>query len=186
MLEGSIVVCEGADRAESVSGLDALLHALGGAKAYLRLRARLVACLGRRGGASPDDLADETLDRVEAQLAGGEPVRDPTRYAFGVARRVAMEASRRWRREHGASELDAEATITTSIDEARDRARALAQLDDDDRALLARYGEVEGRGRGAERKALASELGIGVNALRIRVHRARKRLRAALTSARSR
>jgi DNA-directed RNA polymerase specialized sigma24 family protein len=169
---------------EPASGLDALLHALGGATAYLRLRAKLVACLERRGGASPDDLADETLDRVQAQLADGEPVRDPTRYAFGVARRVAMEASRRWRREHGASELEPDAAVTAPIDDTRDLSRALAQLDDGDRALLARYGELEGRGRVAARKALAAELGIGVNALRIRVHRARKRLRAALTSAR--
>jgi DNA-directed RNA polymerase specialized sigma24 family protein len=172
------------DVSAPANGLDALLRALGGANAYLMLRARLVACLRRRGAASPDDLADEALDRVERRLACGEPVRDPGRYALGVARLVAMEASRRWRREHGAAEVEDVATVAVSADDDRERAAALEAIDAADRVLLARYGEVEGRGRGAARRALAADLGIGVNALRIRVHRMRKRVREALNAAR--
>lgn len=180
MLEGFTAAVEVEIRSQPASGLDALLRALGGPNAYLRLRAKLVACLGRRSGVTAEDLADEVLDRVEAQIADGEDVRDPARYAFGVARRVAMEASRRWWREHAADAPVEDAIATLAIDDDRDRERALARLDPDERALLARYGEAEGRGRGAARRALAAELGIGVNALRIRVHRARKRLRASL------
>jgi DNA-directed RNA polymerase specialized sigma24 family protein len=164
------------------NGLDALLRALGGAHAYLRLRARLIACLRRRGAASPDDLADEALDRVERRLACGALVRDPARYALGVARLVALEASRRWWREHGAAEVEDIAPVVASADDVRDCAAALEAIDAADRMLLARYGEAEGRGRGAARKALAADLGIGVNALRIRVHRMRKRLREVLSA----
>jgi RNA polymerase sigma-70 factor (ECF subfamily) len=153
-------------------GFEALLDSVGGASAYLKLRAKLVAYGARRWRGSADDVADEALARIEAQLAGGAPVRDVTRYAFGVAKRVALEAVRRWRREHGRGECP-DAIALERDGEERDPACVLARLPADDRALLVRYGAA----RGAARRALADELGINVNALRIRVHRARRRLR---------
>jgi DNA-directed RNA polymerase specialized sigma24 family protein len=183
VLEGCTAAAA-ADRSEHATGLHALLRALGGPERYLGLRARLVACLRQRLGGCADDLADETLDRVGTALACGEQLRDPARYAFGVARRVAMETSRRWWREHGAPLASqpepVDATAAIGLADEHGLASALERLEPDERALLDRYGELDGRGRGAARKALAAELGIGVNTLRIRVHRARKRLRAEL------
>ena len=72
---------------------------LAGAK-YEQLRRRLVTILTYRGCTHPEEVADETMDRVArrlAEVAPGSEIGDSTRFVFGVAWNVAREWIRRQR-----------------------------------------------------------------------------------------
>jgi hypothetical protein len=73
---------------------------------YLEMRRRLVRCFDRRNCSSPDDLADETLNRVARKLEEkGEIVgASPAHYCYIVTKFVFLEFVRR--SEHNQTSLD--------------------------------------------------------------------------------
>jgi DNA-directed RNA polymerase specialized sigma24 family protein len=164
-------------------GWDRFLEALDAdparaSRRYEELRRKLVDLFRWRALGAPEDLADETIERVARKLEAGEVLRgDVARYAGGVARLVALEAGRRGWREaptdgavldtHPARVEDDDGGARGCLD------RCLEELAAPARDLLLRYQLDEGRTRIDQRKAIAGELGIGLNALRIRVHRIR-------------
>jgi DNA-directed RNA polymerase specialized sigma24 family protein len=139
-----------------------------------------------KGLAGCEDLADETLDRVARKLADGETIRaaEPERYVAGVARMVALEAARAAKR---ARPLEHEPAAPAQAD-AVHRAEAervercldecLAKLPAPARELLIGYHVGDGGARIANRKRMSERMGIGLNALRIRMHRMRIELEA--------
>jgi DNA-directed RNA polymerase specialized sigma24 family protein len=150
---------------------------------YEQLRRRLIGLFQRHGVARAEDHADATFDRAAMCLARGVVVRgDVSAFVIGVARHIAFEAVRSARREHLFDPSDPASAIALPPAESDDEdqlaslARCLDTLPPSTRALLLRYDEGAGTERIAHRKALASELGIPLNALRIRVHRLRARL----------
>jgi DNA-directed RNA polymerase specialized sigma24 family protein len=68
--------------------------------AYEHLRRTLMSFFAWRGAATPEDCADETLDRLAARLDDGVAVEDVPRFARGIARMVLLE---RWRRPERAA-----------------------------------------------------------------------------------
>jgi DNA-directed RNA polymerase specialized sigma24 family protein len=172
------------------SGWERLLGLLGpdrdaASARYRALRGRLVDLFRWRGLGGADDLADETLHRVSLRLAEGIVIEgDVAAYAAGVARLVALEARRGERRAVPLTEAHTPiATPFARLDEdgtADARAvcatRCLGELPAPARTLLVRYHTGRGRARIDERRRLATELGLQVNALRIRIHRLRLQL----------
>jgi len=161
---------------------DGLLRALDAdrdraAEEYENLRNRLIGLLRWWGASQPEDLADETLDRVARKIQDGVEVAEGSfgAYVRGVGRMVFHEWTRRPKAERAAVEVvsvsvgqDHEAL--TRLDE------CLAALSPADRRLLLRY---YGEGRAATvRRTLAGELGLSPTALRIRAHRLRARIEA--------
>jgi DNA-directed RNA polymerase specialized sigma24 family protein len=162
---------------------------------YETIRRKLVRLFEWRGCVSPEDLADETINRVARRLAEGVELRssDPYGYFCGVAHLVYKEVLRRAAREHRALN-EAGGWPPAADDEPSDRRldclrRCLAQLPPDQRDLVLRYYQGksdpgksdQGRNDNGEnnirnRQRLAGEIGIPMNALRIRVHRVRRRL----------
>jgi hypothetical protein len=150
------------------------------ASRYERLRQRLIELYRLHRLPCPEDLADEALDRVACRLARGALAEAEVAPHLGeVARRIADEADQRCRRER--------ALVPTALPQPP------AWLDDDPLARLCRclddlprnecrtlleYETGFGHDRVRRRKALAAELGIPMNALRVRVHRLRARLLA--------
>src|SRR6185503_18383044 len=59
---------------------------------YLEMRRRLVSYFDRRNRPFPDDLADETLNRVSRTLeeSGSIAVRPPARFCYVIARFVLL------------------------------------------------------------------------------------------------
>lgn len=154
----------------------------GAAALYRDLRRRLVDLFRWRGLAAADDLADEALERAVKHVAAGDEIRSVTSYVCGIANRLALEAARR---EAKVAPLE-DAPVPPASDDASERLdsleRCLERLPDGTRALVLRYYAV-GPGRIADRRLLAEELGIGLNALRIRVHRLRAALETCLAGA---
>jgi DNA-directed RNA polymerase specialized sigma24 family protein len=85
---------------------------------YLEMRRRLARYFDRRGCSSPDDLADETLNRVARKLEEkGEIVgAPPAHYCYIVAQFVFQEFGRRSEQNQ------------TSLDQAQSSGRVIASL----------------------------------------------------------
>jgi DNA-directed RNA polymerase specialized sigma24 family protein len=154
------------------------------ASRYERLRNRLIALYRWRRLPCPEDLADETFDRVALRLGRGSIVEaEVGAHLYGVARRIVWETSRRRRREQP---LDpAAAPEIPALSDADDPLTRLCQCLDElprtERHTLLAYEAPLRRDRVRRRRELAAELGIPINALRVRVHRLRARLVTMMT-----
>lgn len=156
----------------------------GAAALYRALRRRLVDLFRWRGLAGADDLADEAIERAVRHVAAGDEIRSVTGYVCGIANRLALEAARR---EAKLEPLPDERAAPKELDEEESQRldsleRCLERLPPATRALVLRYYAV-GPERIGDRRQLAEELGIGLNALRIRIHRLRATLETCLARA---
>jgi DNA-directed RNA polymerase specialized sigma24 family protein len=162
---------------------------------YLEMRRRLIWYFDRRNRASPEELADETLNRVARTLeqTGVITITPPARYCYVVARFVLLEDLRK--REHGYLRLDDPRNgdaytgleLRPRVDE-RDEADALREqrldcleyclqkLKPEQRELILEYYRDNGREKIERRRAIATRLGITMNALAIRACRIRLQL----------
>lgn len=157
-----------------------------GAK-YERIRVRLIKIFTCRGCRESDDLADETINRVTARL--GEIVEtysgDPALYFYGVAQKIHLEYLRKKPLVQESSESGREpggqtAWPSEAADDVEHEYACLEQcmdrLSSENRRLVLEYYQEEKRAKIDHRKMLADQLGIAVNALRIRAHRLRLQL----------
>jgi RNA polymerase sigma factor (sigma-70 family) len=151
---------------------------------YRDLRRRLVDLFRWRGLAGADDLADEALERAVRHVADGDEIRSVTGYVCGIANRLALEAARREAKVVPLAD-DASAGVHPEDESSRrldSLERCLERLPGETRRLVLRY-YADGPGRIDHRRQLAEELGIGLNALRIRIHRLRATLETCLAGA---
>lgn len=150
---------------------------------YESIRLRLIKIFTCRGCHQAEELADETINRVVArvvELASGYQG-DPALYFYGVSQKVHLEYLRKAHSQPVNLPLAAEFSQNTqTIDLTSDiepeyecLERCLEQLPPDNRDLVLRYYQQERKAKIELRKSLATELGIAVNALRIRAHRIR-------------
>lgn len=163
---------------------------------YIEIRRRLVAYFERRNRPDPDSLADETLNRIARtlQVEGVIATRPPARYCYVVARFVLLEDYRRVRKHVRLRETAVNpgsgprpVAIVTGEDAALRRERRLNCLDrclealrPEQRELVVDYYRDAKRQKLDRRRALASRLGITMNALGIRVFRIRDGLMACI------
>lgn len=145
---------------------------------YEAIRHRLIRLFEWRGCPSPEDLADETINRVARRVLAGLELERPDPYAYfcGVAHLVHKEDLRRQARERKRdSELPFPNPAEEEPDARLDHLRhCLQTLDGEQQRLVLRYHQEDQRIRA--RKGLCQELGIEMNALRIRVHRLRRKI----------
>ncbi len=159
-------------------------------ESYLDMRQRLVAYFDRKNCTAPDELADETLNRVARRLEeeNGIISDSPAHYCYIVARYVFIEYWRGTRRNEVPLDrvLRQPAEEFTSLeDEAINREKLMScldrcteKLDPQSRDLIIRYYQGERRLKIENRRALAAKLGITLNALSIRACRIRDKLEA--------
>jgi DNA-directed RNA polymerase specialized sigma24 family protein len=154
---------------------------------YLEMRRRLVSYFDRRNRQFPDELADETLNRIAKTLGESTSiaVRPPARYCYVVARFVLLEDVRRGPRYLPVEAVRAEPCRASgpasaesehaSIREQRLECldRCLDKLKPEQRDLAVEYYRDAKRMRIDRRRTLANRLGITMNALGIRASRLR-------------
>lgn len=155
---------------------------------YLNLRSRLVAYFERKGCLSADDLADETLERVNRRLdeAGQIEVETPAKFCYITAKFVFLEYLRTAKRKESsidAADLERIKGTDDRKDESERKEKlercldgCLSELSADDRSLIVDYYFGERRTKIDHRRALAERHGISPNALAIRACRIRERL----------
>ena len=155
--------------------------------AYLSMRSRIVTYFDRKNCADPEDLADEVLNRVSRRLEeeGRIDTEAPAKYCYTVARFVFMEQLRSpASREVAIEDLDLRARDDQS-DAIYEREAAMNCLEkcsgsiaEMQRDLIIRYYTGEKAAKIANRKYIAEELGVSLNALGIRAFRIREKLEA--------
>ena len=145
------------------------------ARKYEAIRARLIKIFTCRACLTPEDLADETIDRVilkQSELVGNY-VGDPALYFYGVASNVLHEYFR-------VKPVPEPPIATHSSIESEQSYECLdhcmEQLPARTRQLILDYYSDEAESKIQHRKKLAATLGIPLNALRIKTCRIRESL----------
>jgi DNA-directed RNA polymerase specialized sigma24 family protein len=150
---------------------------------YQAIRASLLRMFECRGCRTPEQMADETIDRVSRRIEEGETVRaeDPTAYFYGVARHVLKEYFTNLRTTESA--LGSRAPSQNDIsDPSQELLSArldclegcVAQLPQENREIIIRYYSLEKSEKIADRRDLARALGLSPEALRMRAVRIRR------------
>jgi DNA-directed RNA polymerase specialized sigma24 family protein len=151
-----------------------------GGERFRILHTKLAAYFTHERCAYPERWADETLDRMAKRISEGQQIEDPNAFAYGVARMVLQEARKAEQRDR---DVGARAPVRPRTPEAVMQCldRCLEALSDQDRNLIRRY---YAAARPSDRQGQADELGIGIEALRTRALRIRKRLEDCVTRCR--
>ncbi|HEY2934815.1 MAG TPA: hypothetical protein VGK99_24025 [Acidobacteriota bacterium] len=162
---------------------------------YEKIRQRLADFFRWRGCATPYEYVDIAMDRVARKLGEGASVQgNPYLYFHGVAVNLLRE---HWRAPESRTEsldpeslahLDLPGLSNTHFDAVEEWERTLECLDrclrslsSDSRGLLLQYHSGEARDRIENRRKLAANLQIPLNALRIRLFRVRQSLELCVT-----
>ena len=142
---------------------------------YEEIRRRLIKIFTCRACTFPEDLADETINRVARKLPEiiNTYVGDAGLYFLGVASRVCHE--------HFRTRPLPELPPQSDPPEEKERwdgclEECMKQLTPDSRVVILEYYREEKHAKIDHRKELAQRLGIALNALRIQVHRIRTKL----------
>ena len=145
-------------------------------KRYEDIRARLIKIFGSRGCAEPDILADETINRVARRVEeiSKTYTGDPALYFYGVANKIHMEQLRKQKpieRLPPVPDMDDYEAEYVCLES------CIGHMPARSRDLVLQYYEHEQKDKIVQHQRLAERFGIGLNALRIRAHRARLVLR---------
>lgn len=160
-----------------------------GGERYVEMRRRLVSYFDRKNCVTPDELADETLNRVARRLEeeGAITSDAPAHYCYIVARFVFLESLRKQEREPHLDNTLADHAMASALpdtneghEEVEKRLACLEEcmqkLEPDHRELIVNYYAGEQRTKIDNRRTMAARLGITVNALSIRAFRLREKL----------
>ena len=152
---------------------------------YELIRGRLIMMFKARRCVFAEDLADTTFERVARKLTDltTEFNGDPARYFYGVAKKVFLEYQRELmtKRKTAGYSSPASAEDEDLEDMLKRLDEALSTISKSDRELILTYYTDSGRNKISHRRDLARQLGLGPNALRLRVFRIRKEIRNYLT-----
>jgi DNA-directed RNA polymerase specialized sigma24 family protein len=139
-------------------------------RVYETIRRKLIRVFACRGCDFPEELADETIDRVaEKSREVADNYRgDPALYFYGVARNVCREYRKtRKVRRLSPPEPAAESRELDCLE------ACMRHLTQNNREMLLEYYQEDGRAKIEHRRLLADRYGLDMNALRIRLHRIR-------------
>lgn len=161
-----------------------------GGERYLEMRRRLAFYFDRKNCLFPDDLADETLNRVARKVEekGAISGLSPAHYCYIVARFVFLEYLRSEHREIALEDPadSAHRTLAAPLPSSDGEGSAehtlecleqcLNKLEGKERELILEYYQGERRAKIEGRAQLAARLGLTLNALTIRACRIRNKL----------
>jgi DNA-directed RNA polymerase specialized sigma24 family protein len=167
---------------EAFDGLLGVLHddRERAAERYERLRAKLIKFFEWERCESPEDCADETINRVAKRVSEGERLGNADGYFYGVARMLASESGLVARRKarvaeelarEGAAEEDPETTAALECLEGCLRGMPQEQSD-----FILEYYQGDQRMRIETRRRMALRLQLPVNAVRNRALRLREKM----------
>jgi len=156
-------------------------------KQYEIIRLKLVRFFEWRSSGSPEDHADETINRVARKISEGETITNLNGYCYGVAKLVFMEVLKEQERLRSVSRGIPTTIQAPQLEDDRSNRRlrcfdrCLDRLPPESRNLIVEYYQEERRAKIELRKQLAERLSIPLNALRIRAHRVRISLEECVT-----
>jgi RNA polymerase sigma factor (sigma-70 family) len=154
---------------------------------YEKLRYDMITIFSKRMVPCSEDLADEAFNRTMRRLRSIEPsdIHNATAYLKTVAKKLCWEYIAGQNRvvslddgyleeEHFKNQVR-ELDLDDGVFEALEG--ALNNLPIESRKFILTYHQVEKQGKKESREAMAKEYGLTVNALRLRAHRIRAKLK---------
>lgn len=143
---------------------------------YEEIRRRLITIFAARQCAVPEELADETIDRVARRVAdiAGSYTGDKALYFFGVANNVHHEYLKKPAPPDPSNIIDDEPDDREQRHDCLEE--CLGKLPGELRAMLVRYYSEERQAKIELHKQMAAEMGITINTLRLRVLRLKEKL----------
>lgn len=146
---------------------------------YEKIRRRVITILAARGCPAPEELADETIDRVARRVADIQEtyVGDQALYFLGVANNVHHEYLKR--------PASPEPPPPGNDIEEKERTHSclencIENLQEDSKHLIRRYYAEDRQAKIDLRKQLADELGVSISNLRLRALRIREKLQVCI------
>ena len=166
---------------------DGLLARLGpdrdlAANQYLEIRRNLVRLFEWRGCSTPDEYADETINRCARKIGEGEEIRDVATYCLGIGRMLLLEMSRdRLKEARSLDEVPEPRTPPQVPDDDLEHRveclrRCLGHLSAVNRDLILKYYDGDKGDKIKTRKGLTQMFGIAASTLRMRALRLREGL----------
>lgn len=166
---------------------DGLLAAIGpdreaAADRYLEIRRNLVRFFEWRGCATPDEYADETINRCARKIGEGDEIRDVASYVVGIARMLLREVGRdRAKAARPLSEVPEPraAPPEPAFDEeprVQCLRRCLSRLSSENRDLILHYYQGDKGDKIKNRKGLLHLFEVSASTLRMRALRLREKL----------
>lgn len=149
---------------------------------YLEIRRKLVRLFEWRGFSTPDEYADETINRCAKKINEGEEVHEISTYCVGIARMLAREMSRERAKEPRPLEEAPEPRAVPAESESDRQGRfeclrqCLDRLSPEVRNLILHYYQGDSGDKIRNRSRLTQLLGIAPGTLRMRALRVRERL----------
>jgi DNA-directed RNA polymerase specialized sigma24 family protein len=150
---------------------------------YEKLRRHLIKFFECRGSFIPDELADETLNRLARKIDEGVEIeKNVFAFSLGIARFVLLESLKS--PDNKRAEIKELATVAAAPESWEENddlwvvclRECLRGVSEENRELIIEYYQDEGRARIDERKMLAARLGMSLNALFSRAKRTRDKL----------
>ena len=155
---------------------------------YEDLRRTLIRFFEWRGVPFPEDLADESVNRVARKLDEGVEIKNFRAYCYEVARLVYLESLKGHESRRAPLEEIKLETVAADPDEVAEKEQRLTCLDDclktlpsESHELITEYYCDEKCGRIDRRKTLADRLGLRRDALANRAQRVRDKLEQCVT-----
>ena len=144
---------------------------------YEILRLKLLKYFEWRNAAIPEELADETINRIARKLHEGETIQNLNGFIFGIARHLVEEQ----KKELSSKEAALRELPKTSMARADDHRldcceKCLDCLSESDRDLIINYYSSDKRARIDEHKRTAAKLAISLNSIRLRIYRIKQKL----------
>jgi len=144
---------------------------------YEKLRSKLIFFFDRKGCPIPNELCDETINRVAQKIGEGCEIPDLLKFSLGVARLVLLEywndPKKDW--DQLDEQLAVPAIDREDFEEQRFECmkKCLQSLSSEDRDLIVKNCSLDKNGK----LEMAATMGLTMNALRLRVFRIRAGLR---------
>lgn len=146
---------------------------------YEEIRSQLIIFFSARKCLAPEDLADDTINRVTAKISGLAAVYqgDPSLYFYGVAKKVFLEYTKKPQAEQLGDSLFVEPEAENQEAHYQCLDQCLGNLAFEQRRLILSYYQHEKRTKIEARKKLQQEWQISKETLRVRAFRLREILK---------
>jgi RNA polymerase sigma factor (sigma-70 family) len=149
---------------------------------YEKIRQGLIRFFYFKGCRNGEDLADETISRVTKKLTSLDLSTEtkPAAIFYGFAKNIVFEEFKKEKREGLLDENIAATNQTYKETNFRCLDNCLLELPQTERDIVTRYYSRDKSEKYDQRRELASEYGISIELMYVKLHRIRKRLRVCI------
>lgn len=146
---------------------------------YERLRFRLTTFFSARRARFPEELADETINRVILKISE-ETIENKLGYIYGVAKNIFLESLRKEKDHLNIDDVSITAPVAAAGFSDDCLNRCLSQLPKDNRRFILDYFSESKAAKVALHKEMSGTMGSSIEAVRMRVVRIKRKLKVCI------